>query len=116
MGKDIKYVMSGGLALSEEKDMKKLSELAKEGWLLESFDIVRLSYKLRKGEPENIVYYFDYNEDKKDEDAYLELFEESDWELVCSLEGYYFFKAPEGTAPIYTDKESLSVKYEAQYK
>ena len=30
-----KYVTSDGLAFSEEKDMKKLSELAKEGWILD---------------------------------------------------------------------------------
>ncbi len=31
-----KYVMIGGLAFSEEKDMKKLGNYASEGWLLDS--------------------------------------------------------------------------------
>ena len=52
MAKNIKYVPSGGLFLAENEDMNKLSELAKEGWILESFE--KLSYKLRKGEPEDI--------------------------------------------------------------
>ena len=32
-----KYVMSDGLAFSEEKDMEKLSALATEGWILDKF-------------------------------------------------------------------------------
>ncbi|MCC3869198.1 DUF2812 domain-containing protein [Terrisporobacter mayombei] len=114
MAKNIKYVPSGGLLLSEEKDMKKLSKLAKEGWMLESFE--KLSYKLIKSEPEDIEYCVDYNEDKDDWNEYISLFENSDWEYICSYEGYHFFKAPKGTKPIYTDKETLSLKYEKQYK
>ena len=114
MAKNIKYVPSGGLLLSEEKDMKRLSKLAKEGWILESFE--KLSYKLRKGEPEDAIYCVDYNEDKDDLEEYLSLFENSEWKYVCSFDGYYFFKAPKGTKPIYTDKETLSLKYEKQYK
>ena len=114
MAKNIKYVPSGGLVLSEEKDMKKLSKLAKEGWILESFE--KLSYKLRKGKPEDVIYCVDYNEDKDDLEEYLSLFENSEWKYVCSSDGYYFFKAPKGTKPIYTDKETLNLKYEKQYK
>ena len=102
MNKNIKYVPSGGLLLSEEKDMIKLSKLAKEGWILESFE--KLSYKLRKDEPEEIEYSIDYNENKDDFDEYLSLFESSNWNYVCSYEGWHFFKAPKGTNPIYTDK------------
>ena len=114
MSKNIKYVPSGGLLLSEEKDMEKLSKLAREGWILDSFE--KLSYKLIKSEPEDIEYCVDYNEDKDDWNEYISLFENSDWEYVCSYEGYHFFKAPKGTNPIYTDKETLSLKYEKQYK
>lgn len=113
MAKNIKYVPSGGLVLSEEKDMKKLGKLAKEGWILESFE--KLSYKLRKGEPEDVIYCVDYNEDKADIDSYLELFENSEWKYVCSFEAYHFFKAKTGTQPIYTDRNSLSLKYENLY-
>lgn len=31
-----KYVMIGGLAFSEENDMKKLRNYAREGWILDS--------------------------------------------------------------------------------
>ena len=113
MGRNIKYVPSGGLVLSEGKDMKKLSKLAKEGWILESFE--KLSYELRKSEPEDVIYYVDYNKDKADIDSYLEIFENSEWKYVCSFEAYHFFKAKTGTQPIYTDRNSLSLKYENLY-
>lgn len=113
MPRDIKYVPSGGLVLSEKKDMKKLSKLAKEGWILESFE--KLSYKLRRGKPEDVIYCIDYNEDKEEIDLYLELFESSEWKHVCSFEAYHFFKASPGTQPIYTDKDSLSLKYKKLY-
>ena len=114
MAKNIKYVPSGGLFLAENEDMNKLSELAKEGWILESFE--KLSYKLRKGEPEDIEYSIDYNEDKDDWAEYISLFENSEWNYICSYDAYHFFKAPKGTKPIYSDKETLSLKYEKQYK
>lgn len=113
MGRNIKYIPSGGLVLSEEKDIKKLSKLAKEGWILESFE--KLSYKLRKGEPEDVIYCIDYNEDKEDLDSYLEFFENSEWNYVCSYDSYHFFKAKTGTKPIYTDEDTLSIKYEKLY-
>ena len=114
MAKNIKYVPSGGLLLSEEEDMKTLSKLAKEGWILESFE--KLSYKLRKSEVEDVEYCIDYNEVKDDWNEYISLFENSEWNYICSYKGWHFFKAPKGTKPIYSDKESLSLKYEKQYK
>lgn len=114
MGKEVKYVPSGGLLLSEDKDIKKLSELAKEGWILESFQ--KLSFKLIKGEPQDIEYCIDYNNEKDDLDEYLSMFENSEWKHICSYEGYHFFKAPKGARPIYTDQETLTTKYEKQYK
>ena len=48
MAKNIKYVPSGGLLLDENEDINKLSKLAKEGQILESFE--KLLQKLRKGD------------------------------------------------------------------
>lgn len=109
MSKNTKTVICSGLAFSEEKDMKKLSKLAKEGWILDSFK--NLSYKLKKSEPQDLIYCVDYNDNKEDLDAYFDIFEDSEWEHVCSMECYHFFKAPSGTKPIYTDEETLSSKY-----
>lgn len=114
MSKDRKSFMSGGLAFAEEEDMQKLSDLAKEGWILDSFKY--LSYQLKKSEPQDLVYCVDFNFDKKDLQSYFEIFEDSDWEHVCSYDGYHFFKAPPGTVPIYTDEYTKNLKYKKLYK
>lgn len=114
MSKDRKSFMSGGLAFSEEEDMQKLSDLAKEGWILDSFK--NLSYQLKKSEPQDVIYCYDFNNDKEDLQSYFEIFEDSDWEHVCSSDAYHFFKAPVGTAPIYTDEYTRSLKYKNLYK
>lgn len=109
MSKDRKSVMCGGFAFTEEKDMKKLSKLAKEGWILDSFKY--LSYQLKKSEPQDLIYCVDYKDSKEDLEGYFDIFEDSEWEHVCSYECYHFFKAPTGTAPIYTDTDTLNTKY-----
>src|SRR5699024_1009621 len=78
--KQKKYVSSGGLAFSEEKDMKKLSKYAKKGWILEGF--APFGYRLQKGEPATIQYSLDYQMDA-DED-YFAYFEAAGWSHVCS--------------------------------
>ena len=60
MEKEYKYMINEGLAFSEEKMMKKLSDRAKEGWLLEKATIMR--FKLKKGEPQNLIYSMDCND------------------------------------------------------
>ena len=111
--KKTKYVPSGGLAFYEEKDMKKLSEYARKGWILEGF--AGLGYKLRKGECMNIEYSLDYQ--KEADDEYFFIFEEAGWSHVCSV-GYeiHIFSAPKGTKPIYTDKPTTIEKYEREKK
>lgn len=106
-----KFVFNNGLAFSEEKEMKKLAQYAKEGWILESF--TGLGYKLRKGEPRNNVYSLDYQ--KVGDGEYFSYFEEAGWTHVCSVENnIHIFCAPVGTKPIYTDKETTIEKYERE--
>ena len=110
MAKDSKYVSSGGLAFTEHKDMKKLSRWAAKGWHLDSFAF--LGYRLRKGEPKHAAYCVDYNSVKADDmEEYEELFEAGGWTRVCSSGNIHVFTAPEGTKPIYTDKETNYEKY-----
>lgn len=111
--KNTKYISSGGLAFSEKKDMKRLSKYASKGWLLESF--APFGYKLRKGEPQNLVYSVDFQMNA-DEEYYL-LFEDAGWTYVCSAgDGFHIFRATPGTAPIYTDTGTLIDKYEREKK
>lgn len=110
MAKDAKYVSSGGLAFTEHKDMKKLSRWAAKGWHLESFAL--FGYRLRKGDPKQVTYCVDYNDVKADDmEEYEELFEAGGWARVCSSGNIHIFAAPEGTKPIYTDKETNYEKY-----
>ncbi|MEC2076215.1 DUF2812 domain-containing protein [Metabacillus fastidiosus] len=111
--KQTKYVPSGGLAFYEEKEMKKLSKLAKEGWVLEGFAF--LGYKLRKIESCNIDYSVDYQ--KNPDDDYFTYFEAAGWSHVCSSgKEIHIFSAPAGTKPIYSDQETTIEKYEREKK
>ncbi len=79
--KQKKYMMSEGLAFSEEKDMKKLSDMASKGWVLDSFAF--MGYKLRKAEPQNLIYSIDYHDVGEESLAeYTEMFEAAGWERV----------------------------------
>jgi hypothetical protein len=110
MEKKNRYIMNMGLAFDEDRAMKKLSQRAKEGWILKEMSLFR--YKLVKGEPKEIVYSMDYKELDKNDDEYFELFESSGWEHMCSYGPYHFFSATPGIVPIYTEKENYLSKYE----
>ncbi|WNF23428.1 DUF2812 domain-containing protein [Mesobacillus jeotgali] len=106
-----KYIMSGGLAFDEEKDMSKLEQLAREGWIFDRFAF--MGYRLRKAETQDIQYSLDY---RKDADAdYFAYFKEAGWKHEGTAENYiHIFSAPKGTAPIYTDSDSLVEKYSSE--
>ncbi|MBU5484549.1 DUF2812 domain-containing protein [Clostridium sp. MSJ-11] len=112
-----KYLINMGLAFEEDRMMKKLSKMAKEGWILEKMTIFK--YKLVKAEPKELIYSMDskqLDDDKdkdkdKDKDEYFEFFKSSGWEHMCSLNDIHFFSAPPNTIPIYTDEENYLSKY-----
>jgi hypothetical protein len=58
--KKTKYIMSGGTAFAEQEDLQKLSDYAKKGWLLDRFAF--LGYTLKKGEPQDLQYSLDFQE------------------------------------------------------
>lgn len=104
-----KYVMIGGLAFSEESDLEKLKKYAKEGWILDKI-VGGFFYKLRKAEPQNIVYSLDYQNEANEE--YFAIFKEAGWTPVVSVENQmYIFSAQEGTKPIYSDSKTEIDKY-----
>lgn len=106
-----RYVLSGGLAFTEEKDMRKLSQWAEKGWLLESFAF--LGYTLRKGEPQALQYAMDIQDlNKADREDYYDIFRAGGWEPVCSSGNtIHIFKAKLGTQPIHSDNDTLYEKY-----
>lgn len=104
-----RYLMNRGLAFDEERTMRKLSEMAREGWVLEEMSLFR--YKLIQGEPKELIYSMDYKKVDKDEKEYFQFFEVSGWTHMCSYGPYHFFSAAPGTVPIYTDKKTYLSKY-----
>ncbi|MEC1791036.1 DUF2812 domain-containing protein [Bacillus vallismortis] len=113
--KQKKYMMSDGLAFSEEKDMKKLSDMASKGWVLDSFAF--MGYKLRKAEPRKLIYSIDYHDVGEESLAeYTEMFEAAGWERVCSFHGMHIFSAEPGTSPIYSDQSTMREKYKRNEK
>jgi len=120
--KNVKYIPNSGYAFNAEDDMKKLSELADEGWVLTGFKRKYYYYKLERGHPEAVIYNIDmYKGDKADLEDYFETFRLAGWEVVeaCKIEKekkqgdcrIYVFKAPIGTVPIYTDTEALKAVF-----
>ncbi|WP_227396142.1 DUF2812 domain-containing protein [Jeotgalibacillus aurantiacus] len=103
-----RYIMSGGLAFSEEKDMMKLSRLSKKGWVFDRFTF--MGYILKKGEPQELQFAIDYRSNPDEE--YFELFREAGWTHVGSQANYiHLFTAQPGVTPIYTDRPSTLEKY-----
>ena len=56
--KHTKYITSGGLAFSEDKDMEKLRRFSLKGWHVSDFKF--MGYMLEKGELEDYIYSVDY--------------------------------------------------------
>lgn len=100
-----KYMMSTGLAFSEQKDLRKLRKKAAQGWIVKRFKLA--GYQLEKGPTEDVIFSIDYRDLKEEESQeYFELFDMAGWSHVCSDVGMHLFKAIPGTKPIYSDKES----------
>ncbi|WP_017728792.1 DUF2812 domain-containing protein [Halalkalibacterium ligniniphilum] len=106
-----KYITSGGLAFSEEKDMEKLRRFSLKGWHVSDFKF--MGYTLEKGESSDYIYSVDYRSFKEDEEEeYFDFFSSSGWSHIAS-EGYiHLFRAPPGTKPIYSDRDTSVEKYE----
>lgn len=105
-----KYITSGGLAFSEDKDMEKLHHYSLKGWHVRDFKLI--GYVLEKGESNDYIYSVDYrslHEDEKEE--YFELFSSAGWTHIASDDDIHLFRANAGTKPIYTDKDTSVEKY-----
>ncbi len=104
-----KYIMSGGLAFSEDKDMDKLRRFSLKGWHVNDFKL--MGYTLVKGDCSDYIYSVDYRSLKEDEEEYFNLFSSSGWSHIASEGDIHLFRAHPGTKPIYTDRETRSEKY-----
>lgn len=108
--KQTKYIMSGGLAFSEDKDMEKLRRFSLKGWHVSDFKF--MGYTLEKGENTDYIYSVDYRLVKEDEEAeYYDFFLSSGWSHIASEADIHLFRAHPGTKPIYSDRDTLVEKY-----
>ncbi len=104
-----KYIVSGGIAFSEKKDLKQLKKFAAQGWLVKRYK--GMGYELELGEPEIVDYSIDIRQLSPDEeDEYFAMFEFAGWEHVCSSYDTHLFKASVGTKPIYSDSKTKAEK------
>ncbi|MEO3945761.1 DUF2812 domain-containing protein [Gorillibacterium sp. CAU 1737] len=108
--KEKRYLPSSGLAFAEETIMSRLSKLAEEGWLLDSF--APLGFWLKRGEPQRLIYSLDMRDVTEDERRdYYDTFWSGGWTPVCSTGNIHIFAAAAGTPPIYSDRETHREKY-----
>ncbi|MCZ8541858.1 DUF2812 domain-containing protein [Psychrobacillus psychrodurans] len=109
--KQTKYITSGGLAFSEDKDMEKLRRFSLKGWHVSDFKF--MGYMLEKGELEDYIYSVDYRSLKEDEEEeYFDFFSSSGWSHIAS-EGYiHLFRSYSGTQPIYSDRDTSIEKHD----
>lgn len=106
-----KYVMSGGLAFSEDKDMEKLRGLSLKGWHVSDFKF--MGYTLEKGESTDYIYSVDYRSLKEGEsEEYFDFFSSSGWAHIASQGDIHLFRALPGTNPIYSDHETVVEKHD----
>ena len=106
----IKYITSGGLAFSENKDMEKLRRYSLKGRHV--FDFSFMGYSLERGKKSDYIYSIDYRWLKEDEKKeYFDFFSSAGWTHVNSEGNIHLFRAQPGTKPIYTDSDSTIEKY-----
>lgn len=107
-----KYMMSGGLAFREKKDMEKLHRFSLKGWHVNDFTF--MGYSLTKGESADYIYSVDYRSLKEDEaEEYFDFFSSSGWSHVASEGDIHLFRAQPNTKPIYSDRDTAVEKYES---
>ena len=106
-----KYITSGGLAFSEDKDMEKLRSYSFKGWHVSDFKF--MGYTLEKGESSDYIYSVDYRSLEEDEEEeYFDFFSSSGWSHITSETDNHLFRARPGTKPIYSDRDTMVEKHE----
>lgn len=106
-----KYITSGGLAFSEDKDMEKLRRFSLKGWHVSDFKF--MGYTLEKGECSDYIYSVDYRSLKEDEEEeYYDFFASAGWSHITSEGDIHLFRAKPNTKPIYSDRDTSVEKYE----
>jgi hypothetical protein len=104
-------MINGGLAFTEQSDLRKLENYAQKGWIFEKIVFGGLLYQLVQGPSSELSYSIDYQLNPDAE--YFTFFKEANWTYVSSYgKQIHIFSAPKGNTPIYSDEVSEIDKYE----
>ena len=77
-----------------EKEAEYLSRRHKEGWKFKNVIFPGI-YTFEKCEPQDVVYQLDCNPDRlKDQEEYIQMFEDCGWEYLKNFAGYTYFRKP----------------------
>lgn len=107
-----KYIMSGGLAFAEDKDMEKLRSYSLNGWHVRDFKF--MGYTLEKGESSDYIYSVDYRSlAEEEEEEYFDFFLSAGWSHITSEADIHLFRAHPRTKPIYSDRDTMAEKHES---
>lgn len=101
-------------AWNDEKEEQWLTEMAQQGWHLQSPGVLGV-YTFERAAPRNVVYRLDFKTAGKDMAEYLQLFTDGGWDYLGAMGGWQYFRkeSVEGEAPeIYTDNASKIHKYQ----
>lgn len=89
--------------------------MAQKGWYYDGNFL--FWYRFKKGAPKNRVYRMDYDlyRSGKNEEEYLQMFDDFGWRLHSKKQGFYIFwtEDPEAGSDIFSDKEGW---YNVRYK
>ena len=111
--KDIKTVVRTFFAWQEEKEEKWLREMSGKGWHLTRVGF--FNYRFEKGEPNDMVYKFDFKVLRKAEmNDYILTFEDAGWEYIGNFGSWYYFRTNadgDHSLELYNDNRSKIEKY-----
>jgi len=97
----------------DDQEEAWLDEMSKKGFHFQKVNHFGI-YTFEQGIPVNYAYRLDYQESIKDEQQYFQLFQDSGWQHIDTMNGWRYFRQEikNGKVPeIFTDAETKIKKY-----
>lgn len=102
---EIKHKLRWFDLMAYEEEAKWLSEMHADGWRFVSVNMIGW-YTFEKCQPEEVVYQLDFFQNqKKDESSYRQMFADCGWEYVATLNQYHYFRKPKNEMDNAQDEE-----------
>ena len=100
-------------AWEDEKEERYLREMALQGWHFQSVGFPGI-YTFLKEAPRNDFYRLDFFTDRKEKEAYIQLFRDAGWRHAGEYGSWQYFRKTgreDEILEIFTDNESKQRKY-----